>query len=113
MKQEAPAAVLESLPAPPQPLAATLVAGVDRNRARIDELISSHAEGWALERMPAVDRNILRLAVFELLESPETPVAVVIDEAVELAKDYSTEDSPRYVNGVLSAVAARLAAAAL
>ncbi|MDG6938571.1 MAG: transcription antitermination protein NusB, partial [Nitrososphaerota archaeon] len=62
--------------------------------------------GWALERMPAVDRSLLRLATFELLGRPDTPTGVVISEAVELAKEYSTEESGRFVNGVLAALAA-------
>jgi N utilization substance protein B len=84
-----------------------LVEGVDAHAAEIDEVISQLASGWTLDRMPALDRNVLRLATFELVHLPEVPVAVVIDEAVELAKGYSTEDSGRYVNGVLAAVAAR------
>ncbi|MGO9197697.1 MAG: transcription antitermination factor NusB [Acidimicrobiales bacterium] len=98
--------VLAELPAPPAPYAAQLVAGVERELGRIDDLLDRHAAGWPLERMPAVDRCLLRIACYELLAEPEVPVAVVIDEAVELAKSYSTEDSGRYVNGVLSAVAA-------
>jgi N utilization substance protein B len=84
-----------------------LVEGVDAHAAEIDAVISELASGWTLDRMPALDRNLLRLATFELVHLPEIPVAVVIDEAVELAKSYSTEDSGRYVNGVLAAVAAR------
>ena len=70
---------------------------------RIDELVSSAAVGWELDRMPVVDRTILRLATWELLARPDVPVAVVIDEAVELAKQYSTEQSGGFVNGVLAA----------
>lgn len=81
-----------------------LVAGVAAHRADIDAAISEHARGWSIARMPVIDRNILRLAAYELLFEPETPPAVVIDEAVELAKALSTDDSPRYVNGVLSAI---------
>lgn len=97
--------VLVALPVPADPLAVTLVEGVDDHRARIDELISAHARGWSLERMPVIDRTVMRVAVFELLGRPEVPTAVVIDEAVELAKRFSTDDSGRFVNGVLSAVA--------
>jgi N utilization substance protein B len=68
-------------------------------------LIVSHAKGWAIDRMPALDRAILRLGIYELLSRPDVPVAVVIDEAVELAKRFSTDDSGRFVNGVLAAVA--------
>lgn len=82
-----------------------LVEGVAANRESIDAVIGEHARGWTVARMPVVDRNILRLGTFELLFAEEAqPPAVVIDEAVELAKDLSTDDSPRYVNGVLSAV---------
>lgn len=82
-----------------------LVEGVTKNRARIDELISEHAEGWTLPRMPALDRAVLRLGLFELLWANDVPDAVAIDEAVELAKALSTDDSPRFVNGVLGRIA--------
>ncbi|MDP8927767.1 MAG: transcription antitermination factor NusB [Actinomycetota bacterium] len=81
-----------------------LAGGVAERCEEIDALIATHARGWSVARMPVIDRNILRLGVYELLHAPDTPPAVVIDEAVELAKEMSTEDSPRYVNGVLSAV---------
>jgi N utilization substance protein B len=81
----------------------TLVEGVAEHGDEIDQLISEHAEGWTLPRMPAVDRAVLRLGLFELLWS-DVPPAVAIDEAVELAKTLSTEDSPRFVNGVLGRV---------
>lgn len=82
-----------------------LVSGVESMRIELDREIETHAKGWALERMPAVDRAILRLGVYELHKRPEVPLAVVIDEAVELAKRFSTDDSGRFVNGVLAAVA--------
>jgi N utilization substance protein B len=82
-----------------------LVEGVGGHLPRIDALIARHAVGWALDRMPMVDRAVLRLAVFELLYHPDTPVAVAIDEAVAAAKELSTEDSGRFVNGVLGAIA--------
>lgn len=81
-----------------------LVEGVARHRARIDELLAQYAEGWTLARMPGVDRAILRLAAFELLYRPDVPPAVSMDEAVELAKTLSTDESPRFVNGVLARV---------
>lgn len=90
--------------APLDDFARRLVDGVARRSEEIDEVIAGHAHGWTVSRMPIIDRNILRLAVYELLDAPDTPAAVVIDEAVELAKEMSTEDSPRYINGVLSAV---------
>ena len=83
----------------------TLVEGVTTNRARIDDLISEHAEGWTLQRMPAVDRAVLRIGLYELLWAADVPDAVAIDEAVELAKGLSTDDSPRFVNGVLGRIA--------
>ena len=92
---------------PPVPdHAVRLVEGVAANNARIDELIDTHARGWSLQRLPDVDRAILRMAVFELLWADDVPDAVVIDEAVELAKTLSTDDSPAYVNGVLGAILA-------
>jgi transcription antitermination protein NusB len=81
-----------------------LVEGVVEHAGRIDELISQHATNWALDRLPDVDRAILRMATYELLWNDDVPDAVVIDEAVELAKALSTDDSPAYVNGVLGAI---------
>ena len=83
----------------------TLVAGVSEHRSRIDEIIGMRAKSWDLDRMPVLDRNILRLGAYEILWSTEVPVSVAIDEAVELAKTLSTEESPGYVNGVLGAIA--------
>jgi transcription antitermination protein NusB len=83
-----------------------LVEGVAEHADRIDELIDRHASGWLIDRLPDVDRAILRMAVFELLWADDVPDAVVIDEAVELAKALSTDDSPGYVNGVLGAILA-------
>ncbi len=81
-----------------------LVEGVAAHAGRIDELIETHARGWSLDRLPDVDRAILRMAVFELLWVDDVPDAVVMDEAVQLAKQLSTDDSPAYVNGVLGGV---------
>ena len=83
----------------------SLIEGVATNSARIDEILTAYAEGWSVERMPGVDRAILRLGVYELLwRESDVPSAVVIDEAVELAKTLSTDESPRFVNGVLARV---------
>jgi len=71
----------------------------------IDEIVSQYSEGWALARMPAVDRNILRMALAEMLYMPDVPMGVTIDEAVELAKEYGGEDSSKFINGILGAVA--------
>jgi len=84
-----------------------LVEGVAEHTARIDALIEAHATNWSLDRLPDVDRAILRMAVFELLWADDVPDLVVIDEAVELAKALSTDDSPAYVNGVLGAILAQ------
>ena len=81
-----------------------LVEGSHQHGAEIDRLIAEHASGWTLARLPDVDRAILRMAVFELLWVPDVPDAVVIDEAVELAKALSTDDSAAYVNGVLAGI---------
>ncbi len=100
-----PEAVLEELPLDPDPFAADLVVGVGKHVATIDELIARFAIDWAIDRMPTVDRNVLRLAVYELLERPDVPVGAVISEAVELAQRYSTDGSGRFVNGMLSSIA--------
>lgn len=82
-----------------------LIEGVAANQARIDELIDSYAEGWTLDRMPAVDRNLARVAIYELLYVDEIDDAVAISEAVELARQMSTDDSPRFLNGILGRIA--------
>ena len=95
-----------SLGSPPVPgYAADLVRGVAAHAARIDELISRYAEGWTLDRMPAVDRNVLRIGIYELLWADDVPDAVAISEAVLLAQDLSTEASPAFVNGLLARIA--------
>ena len=88
---------------PPVPeYAAELVRGVQAHRDRIDELLAAYAEGWTLDRMPAVDRNVLRIGAYELLWADDVPDGVAISEAVELAKDLSTDGSPSFVNGLLA-----------
>ncbi|WP_298321939.1 transcription antitermination factor NusB [Haloactinopolyspora sp.] len=82
----------------------TLVEGVIAHGERIDELISTYAEGWTLERMPAIDRNILRLGVYEVLYRDDVPDPVALDEAVSLARELSTEQSPTFVNGLLGRI---------
>src|SRR6201995_512057 len=91
---------------PVQPYAAELVRGVASNRERIDELLSWNLVDWTLERMPAVDRNILRIGVYELLWASDVPDGVAISEAVALAQDLSTDNSPPFVNGVLARIKA-------
>jgi N utilization substance protein B len=90
---------------PVAPYAADLVRGVTVHAARIDELLSQYAQGWTLDRMPAVDRNVLRIGVYELLWAQDVPDAVAINEAVLLAQDLSTEASPAFVNGLLARIA--------
>lgn len=102
----APAATIDLQVVEPDELTQELVRGVDRLLGDLDELISAKAKGWTLARMPVLDLSVMRLATFELLERPHVPTAVVLNEAVELAKRYSTDDSGRFVNGVLAAIAA-------
>ena len=83
---------------------AELLTGVSEHIGKIDELIITYAQGWDMDRMPPIDRNILRLSLFEILWGSQIPVEVCIDEAVELAKSLSTEESSAYINGVLGRV---------
>ena len=108
-RDEATAKVLaqrrETDDAPPvSDYAVLLVEGVTAHRERIDQLITEHAEGWTVDRMPAVDRTLLRIGIYELLWVDEIDDPVAITEAVELARTLSTDDSPRYVNGVLGQI---------
>ena len=89
---------------PLNPYTVTVVRGVGENAAHVDELIASHLQGWTLARLPAVDRAILRVAVWELLHADDVPEPVAVDEAVELAKELSTDDSPGFLNGVLGQI---------
>ncbi len=97
--------VLAQQPVAPDPYTVQLVRGVEVHRSEIDALLEKTSEHWALMRMPAVDRAILRLATYELLHEPDVPTPVIINEAVELARAYSTKDSGRFVNGVLARIA--------
>lgn len=108
-RAEDPLAVLEkrreTADAPPvSDYAALLVEGVTAHRDRIDQLLTEHSEGWSVARMPAVDRTLLRIGMFELLWVDEIDDPVAITEAVELARTLSTDDSPRFVNGVLGRI---------
>jgi len=99
--------VLGGLPLAPDPLAVELVTGVDAQRERIDEVVGRLvAPKWTLARLASVDRAVLRMATYELFEAPDRSQALIINEAVVLARRFGTDDSPRFVNGVLSAVAA-------
>jgi N utilization substance protein B len=82
-----------------------LVNGVAENRRKIDELITTYAQGWDMDRLPAVDRNILRLGIFEILWSTEVPISVAIDESLALAKELSSDESSKYIHGVLGRIA--------
>ncbi|OBG41292.1 transcription antitermination factor NusB [Mycobacterium sp. E3198] len=90
--------------APLFPYTAEAARGVSEHTAHIDDLISSHLQGWTLDRLPAVDRAILRVAVWELLYADDVPEPVAVDEAVQLAKELSTDESPGFINGVLGQV---------
>jgi N utilization substance protein B len=92
----------------PDALTVELLEGVEDHRDELDTLISEHARGWTIERMPVLDVNILRIGLYELRYRPEVPTAVVIDEAVKLAKRFSTDDSGKFVNGMLSNIVPRL-----
>jgi transcription antitermination protein NusB len=107
-KAQSGEATLDALPVAADDMATKLVQGVDSHRVEIDELIRKYSRTWTLERMPVIDRSVLRIAIFELLASPDVPTAVVLDEAVELAKSYGTDDSGKFVNGMLSSIASYL-----
>jgi N utilization substance protein B len=108
LKGRRPSEVLEELAMEPDPYAVSLVRTVETQQKRIDGLIDEAAIGWELERMAVVDRNVLRLAVAELMDFSDVPTAVILDEAVELASSYSTDASGRFVNGVLATLALQL-----
>jgi N utilization substance protein B len=105
-KSLTPAEVIAALPVPPEPFAAELILGVGDHLDEVDATIRAYAKGWSLERMPSLDRALLRIGVYELMWTPDVPTGAVISEAVELAKTFSTDDSGKFVNGMLSAVAA-------
>ena len=92
----------------PDEYACRLIDGIAEHADEIDALLRKYSEHWALERMPVVDRTLLRMSTFELGWMPEVPAAAVITEAVELAKQYSTKDSGRFVNGLLGRLAEQL-----
>lgn len=101
-------AILGALPTKPDAYAVRLAEGVEAHRDDIDALLTKYSEHWALERMPAIDRAVLRIGVYELGWEPELPRAVAVSEAVELAKQYSTKDSGRFVNGLLGRISDEL-----
>ena len=89
---------------PTNPYTGDLVRGVQDHRERIDELLSQYSTGWSLERMPAVDRNVLRIGLYELLWSEDVPDPVAVSEAMALVRELSTDESPQFVNGVLGSL---------
>ena len=106
----APADTIDLQVVAPDELTTELVRGVGERLDEIDALIAATAKGWTLSRMPVLDLDVMRLATYELLARPHVPVAVVLNEAVELAKRFSTDDSGRFVNGVLATIAATVRA---
>ena len=100
-----PSEVLSRIQVPLDDLTTMLIDGVTSSRERIDGLISTHSHSWTIDRMAATDRNVMRIATFELIGRPDVPTAVVLDEAVGLAKRYGSDDSGAFVNGILSAIA--------
>lgn len=104
-KGESPAEVVDAQELEPDAFAADIVRGVGEHLAETDALITRFAKGWTIERMPVIDRTLLRMAIFELAHRPDVPTGAIISEAVELAKRYSTDDSGRFVNGMLGRIA--------
>lgn len=108
LKAESPDEVLAALPLEPEAFVVDLVAGVGKYKDEIDALLTRYAKGWTLERMPVVDRTLLRIGVYELAHRPDIPLGATISEAVELAKRYSTDDSGKFINGMLARIAEEL-----
>lgn len=81
-----------------------LISGITANKRKIDELIATYAQGWDMDRLPAIDRNILRLGIYEIVWTPDLAEGIAIDEALNLAKELSTEESARYIHGVLGKI---------
>ncbi len=108
LKNEPPSIVIAELAVPPDEFTVALLAAVENQKAEIDAMVGDAAIGWDIDRMAVIDRNVLRLAVAELLSFPEVPTAVVLNEAVDLATGYSTDDSGSFVNGILATLAVRI-----
>ncbi len=104
-KEISAVAVLAQLPVDPDPFTVEVLQGVTEHRAELDGLISDYARDWTIDRMPALDRALLRMAVYELCHRPDVPTGAVISEAVELAHRFSTDESGRFVNGMLARIA--------
>lgn len=108
MKAEPVEAVVAALPVPPSTFVVETAVGVASATDELDEVLARHAIDWSIDRMTVIDRTVLRIATWELRNRPALSVAVIIAEAIELAKRFSTEESGRFVNGVLAAVAAEV-----
>jgi N utilization substance protein B len=108
LKNEPPSAVVAALAVPPDAFTVALLTAVEDRRAEIDAMVGDAAIGWEVGRMAVIDRNVLRLAVAELISFPDVPTAVVLNEAVELATGYSTDESGSFVNGILATLAHRI-----
>jgi N utilization substance protein B len=108
IKERSADAILADQVAAPDAYAVDLVRGVHEHQVALDEMIARLARGWTLERMPSIDLEVLRVACYELAHRPDVPTGVVLSEAVELAGRYGTDDSSRFVNGVLASAAAEL-----
>ena len=107
-KSESGSSVVESQILPVDDLVLEIVSGVDGVTAFADEIIAENAVGWTLARMPVIDLIVLRIAIFELKSRPDVPTAVILNEAVELAKTFSTDESGRFVNGILSTISKKV-----
>lgn len=108
MKGQTAAEIFSELPVEPEKFVTETVIGVGAKAAELDELVDRYAIDWKTDRMASIDRNVLRLGAWELQYRPDLPIAVVISEAVELAKVFSTDESGKFVNGILSAIATDL-----
>ena len=107
-KEQSPAVIVAEQVLEPDPFTADVVLGVESSAEEIDALITRFATNWPLNRMPALDRTLLRMGVYELTHRPDVPTGVVLSEIVDLASEYSTDDSGPFVNGVLAAIAAEV-----
>lgn len=107
-KSESGSSIVESQILPVDDLVLEIVSGVDGVTAFADEIIAENAIGWTLARMPVIDLIVLRIAIFELKSRPDVPTAVILNEAVELAKTFSTDESGRFVNGILSTISKKV-----
>jgi N utilization substance protein B len=107
-KSASGSSVVESQVLAVDDLVLEIVAGVDGVTTTADEIIAENAIGWTLARMPVIDLIVLRIAIFELMSRPDVPTAVILNEAVELAKTFSTDESGRFVNGILSTIAKKV-----